>query len=51
MSDIHLWTTAKGNLHFLSYILRNPEPLGTEFKTMVYYVTGVLLFKEIQIGK
>ena len=33
------------------YILRNPEPLGIEFKTVVYYVTGALLFIEVQKGK
>ena len=29
MSEICFWTTAKGNLPHLSYIFRNPEPLGT----------------------
>ena len=51
MSAIRFWKTAKGNLPHLFYILRNPEPLGIEFKTVVYYVTGALLFIEVQKGK
>ena len=34
MSAIWFRTTAKGNLPHLSYIFRNPEPLGTEFNTV-----------------
>ena len=33
MSAIRFWTTSKGNLPHLSFILRKPEPLGTEFNT------------------
>ena len=31
MSEIRFRTTAKGNLPHLSYIFRNPKPLGTKF--------------------
>ena len=51
MSEIHFRMTAKGNLPQLSYILHNPEPLGTVFKTVEFSVTGALLFLEIYIGK
>ena len=34
MSAIRFWNTSKGNLPHLSYIYRNTEPLGTEFKTV-----------------
>ena len=51
MSAIRFHTTAKGNLPHLSYIFRKPEPLGTEFKTVAYSVTGTLLFIEGQSGK
>ena len=51
MSAIRFRTTAKGNLPHLSYIFRKTEPLGTEFKTVARYVTGVLIFIEVQRGK
>ena len=51
MSAIRFHTTAKGNLPHLSYILRNPEPLGTEFKTVACYVTGDLILIELNRGK
>ena len=51
MSVIRFRTTAKGNLPHLSNILRNPEPLGTEFKTVACSVTGYLIFIEVQRGK
>ena len=34
MSEIRFQTITKGNLPHLSYIFRNLEPLGTEFKTV-----------------
>ena len=46
MVVIRFQTTYKGNLPHLSYIFRNPEPLGTEFKTMDCSVTEALLFIE-----
>ena len=44
MSGIRFWTTEKGYLPHLSHIFRKPEPLGTEFKTVTYSVTGALVF-------
>ena len=38
------FTTAKGDLTHVSYIFHNPEPLGTEFKTLACCVTWYLLF-------
>ena len=51
ISAISFQTTAKGNLPHLLYIFRNTEPLGIEFKTVACYVTGALLYIEVQIGK
>ena len=51
MSAIRFRTTAKGDLPHLSYILRKPEPLGTEFKTVSCSATGDLIFIESQRGK
>ena len=51
MSAIRFRTTAKGNLPHLSYTFRKPEPIVTEFKTVACYVTGALLFIEVQRGK
>ena len=33
-------TIVKDNLPHFSYILRNPEPLGIEFKIVAFSVTG-----------
>ena len=43
--------TAKGGLPHLSYILHNPESPGTEFNDVAFYVTGGMIFLEINIGK
>ena len=51
MSAIRFRTTTKGNLPHLSDILRNPEPLGTEFKTVACSFTGALILIEVQRGK
>ena len=51
MSVIRFWTMVKGNLPHLSYIIRNPYPLGTEFKTIACCVTGALIFIELNIVK
>ena len=48
MSAIRFCTTSKGDLPHLSYIFRNPEPLGVEFNTVVFSVTGYLIFLDIQ---
>jgi hypothetical protein len=44
-------TRKTGDLPHLSYILRKPEPLGTEFKNIACTITGVFLHLEIQRGK
>ena len=49
MSEIRFRTTAKGDLPYLSYIFRKSEPLVTEFRTAICYVTGDLLFNDVQI--
>ena len=51
MSEIRFRTTAKGDLPYLSYIFRKSEPLVTEFRTAICYVTGDLLFNDVQIKK
>ena len=43
--------TKLGNLPNISYIMRKPEPLGTEFKTACCPMTGVMTCMEIQRGK
>ena len=49
MSEIRFRTMAKGDLPHLSYIFHKPEPLVTEFRTDICYVTGDLLFNDVQI--
>ena len=44
MSAIHFWSTVKEGLPHLYYILRNPEPVGTELNYLVRSVTVSLLF-------
>jgi len=44
-------TTKHAGLPFLSFIMRKPEPLGTEFKTVADAVTGIFLYLELQEGK
>jgi hypothetical protein len=44
-------TTKFGGWPHISYILRNPEPLGTEFKNTCCAITGVLMTLEIQRAK
>ena len=51
MSEICFCTTEKGNLTNLSYMLCNPEPLETEFKTVSGYFTGSLLLIDTQRGE
>ena len=50
MSAIQFRTTSKGELPHLSYIPRNPELLGTDFKTISCSVTGALILLDIQRG-
>jgi len=51
MSAFHPQTWVTGNLPHLSFILRKPENLGTEFKVMACPITGIILFLEIQKGR
>ena len=51
MSVILFRTMAKGDIPHLSYIFLKPEPLGEELNTVSCFVTGSLLFIEVQIGK
>ena len=51
MSAFRPQTTKTGGLPNISYIMRKPENLGTEFKCVVCPVTGVMMFLEIQMGK
>ena len=51
MSAILFWTTTKGNLPHLSYIFREPEQLGTEFRTVDFSVTGTFLLIEVNRRK
>ena len=48
MSDIRSRTRAKGSLPHLSYIFRKPDPMWTEFKTVVYYVKDALICVEVK---
>ena len=51
MSAFRPQTTKTGGLPNISYIARKPENLGTELKTGVCPVLGVMMFLEIQRGK
>ncbi len=44
-------TTALGGLPNISFVVRKPEPLGTEFKTCACPITGIMTMMEIQRGK
>ena len=44
-------TTKTGGFPNISYILRKPEPLGTEFKNLVDAFQGQIVWKEVQEGK
>ena len=39
-----------GGLLHLSFVDRKPEPLGTEFKVVADYDTGILLYLEVMEG-
>ena len=51
MSEIRFQTTEKGKLPHLSYSFRKTDPLGEEFKTDTYSVTGSFILIEIWIVK
>ena len=44
-------TSKNGGLPNINYIIRKPEPLGTEFKTVCCPVSGVMTRVEIQQGR
>lgn len=44
-------TTKFGGLPHISWILRKPVPLGTEFKNACCTATGIMLHMEVQRGK
>ena len=48
MNVVSLHNTEKGDLPNFPYILRKPESLGTEFKTVACSVTGDLLLIDIE---
>ena len=51
MSQYRPRTRKTGNLPNISYILRKPKPLGTEFKCVACAKTGIMLGIEVQEGK
>jgi hypothetical protein len=51
MSAWHPQKTKTGGLPHISFIMRKPEPLGTEFKVVACPQTGLFLYLEIQRGK
>ena len=51
MSAFRPQTTKTGKLPNITYIFRKPEDLGTEFKSSVCPVLGVMTYLEIQMGK
>ena len=50
MSAIIFWTSEKGDITKLSYVLRNPKTPDKEFKTLEFYVTRVIFLLEIHRG-
>ena len=52
MSAYRPQTSKTGNLHNISYIMRKPEPLGTELKTVASTTNnGPIIYAEVQEGK
>jgi len=51
MSAFRPQTRKYGDLPFLSYIARKPEPLGMEMKVVADCKTGIMLWMELQRGK
>ena len=51
MSAFKPQKTKTGGLPNITYILRKPEPLGSEFKNGCCAKTGVMAFMELQRGK
>ena len=44
-------TSKTGGLPNITYIIRKPEPLGTEFKCATCSKSSVMMFLELQRGK
>ena len=44
-------TTALGDLPNISFVIRKPVPLGTEFKNIACTATKIMLYLEVQRGK
>ena len=51
MSPFCLKHSPTGNLPNISFIVRKPEPLGIEFKTVCCARTGIMIWMEIQRSK
>ena len=51
MISIRFWTNPKGDLPHYSYIFRNTEPFGTEFKNAACSRLGTMLYLETKKGK
>ena len=47
MSAFRPRSTKTGGLPNLTWLIRKPEPLGTEFKTVCCAITGVMMHMEI----
>ena len=50
MSGFQPRTTKTSLLPYISYIIRKPTPLGTEYKVAVCTATGIMCYLEIQRG-
>ena len=51
MSAFQPRSTKTGGLPNLTWLLRKPEPLGTEFKTVCCAITGLMTVMETQRGR
>ena len=51
MSAFRPQTTKTGGMHNISFIMRKPENLGTEFKSSVCAATGIMTYLELQSGR
>ena len=48
MSEFYLQTRKIGNIPNISHLFRNPEPVGSEFKSVWDVNTSVMLNAELQ---
>ena len=51
MSPFQPANTKSGNLPNIYFVLRKPEPLGIELKTVCEAMMGIMIHVEIQCGK